>query len=210
MHSTLSLRSFPSVALETVPMFVWLTFPMFVWLPLSSFQGRLLSVSSFHASRLQVIDGVMSLALCLLVVSQTPQHFRSSQIQTTCDGCFFHQSISSLISLHSKKKDRTDYLWAELPEHSLAQLVSCQLHCHMFKPSFSTCSFFCNRLSNNCVHSRIWFIHLHFPPSPLQTWKLLQTFDSKQTFTKWFNGKVGVFSCLKKTTFSAWNVGHGC
>ena len=38
--------------------------------------------------------------------------------------------------------DRTDYLWAELLEHSLAQLVSWQPHCHMFNPSFSTCSFF--------------------------------------------------------------------
>ena len=48
--------------------------------------------------------GVMSLALCPQVVSQTPQHFRSSEMQTTCDGCFFPQSICSVISLHSKKK----------------------------------------------------------------------------------------------------------
>ena len=37
--------------------------------PLSSFQGRSSSASSFHASLLQAIDGVMSLALCPLVVS---------------------------------------------------------------------------------------------------------------------------------------------
>ena len=36
---------------------------------LRSFQGRSSSASSFNASLLQVIDGVMSLALCLLVVS---------------------------------------------------------------------------------------------------------------------------------------------
>ena len=34
--------------------------------------------ASFHASLLQVIDAVMFLALCLQVVSQTPQYFRSS------------------------------------------------------------------------------------------------------------------------------------
>ena len=39
---------------------------------LSPFQGRLTSSSSFHASLLQAIDGVMSLALCPQVVSQAP------------------------------------------------------------------------------------------------------------------------------------------
>ena len=42
--------------------------------PLSSFQGRSTSVSSFHASLLQVIDGVMSLVLCLQVMSEASQH----------------------------------------------------------------------------------------------------------------------------------------
>ena len=59
MCSTPSLRSFPSVAFETVPMFI-LTDDG----PLSSFQGTLYSASSFHASLLQAVDGVMSLALC--------------------------------------------------------------------------------------------------------------------------------------------------
>ena len=48
--------------------------------PLSSFQGR----SSFHASLLQAIDGVMSLALCPQIVSRAPQHFRSSKKQAAC------------------------------------------------------------------------------------------------------------------------------
>ena len=39
--------------------------------PPSSFQRRSSSASSFHASLLQAIDGVMSSALCLQVVSQT-------------------------------------------------------------------------------------------------------------------------------------------
>ena len=37
--------------------------------------------SSFHASLLQAIDDMMSLALCL-------QHFRSSETQAPCNGCF--------------------------------------------------------------------------------------------------------------------------
>ena len=40
----------------------------------SSFQGRSSSASSFHASFLQAIDGVMSMALCPQEVSQVPQH----------------------------------------------------------------------------------------------------------------------------------------
>ena len=48
--------------------------------PLSSFQGRYsFSTFSSHASLLQAIDGVMSLALCPQVVSQASQHFRSSE-----------------------------------------------------------------------------------------------------------------------------------
>ena len=49
--------------------------------PLSSFQGRSSSASTFHDSLLQAIDGVMSLALCPQAVSQAPQHFRSSDTQ---------------------------------------------------------------------------------------------------------------------------------
>ena len=38
--------------------------------------------------------GVISLALWPQVVSQAPQHFRSSETQTTCDGCFSGHFIS--------------------------------------------------------------------------------------------------------------------
>ena len=69
--------------------------------PLSSLQGRSSSASSFHASLLQAISGVMSLALCQQVVSQAPQHFRSSEAQATCGGCFARHSICSVISLDS-------------------------------------------------------------------------------------------------------------
>ena len=68
---------------------------------LSSFQARSSSTSSFHASLLQTIAGVMSLALCPQVVSQASQHFRSSEKQATCEGCFARQSICSVVSLHS-------------------------------------------------------------------------------------------------------------
>ena len=64
-------------------------------LPLKRFQ------CSFNASLLQAIDGVMSLALCPQVMPQVSQHFRSSEKQATCDGCFARQSICSVVSLHS-------------------------------------------------------------------------------------------------------------
>ena len=93
MRSTPSLRSFPNVAFETVPTFIWLQWPSLVL-----FYGRSSSASCFHAFLLQAIDGVMSLAFCRQVVSQTPEHFRSSEKQATCEGCFVHQSICSVIS----------------------------------------------------------------------------------------------------------------
>ena len=43
----------------------------------------------------------MSMALYSQVVSQVPQHFKSSETQATCDGCFSRQSVCSVISLHS-------------------------------------------------------------------------------------------------------------
>ena len=63
--------------------------------PFSSFQGRSSSASSFNASLVQAISGVMSLALCPQVVSQASQHFRSSEKQATYEGCFSRQSICS-------------------------------------------------------------------------------------------------------------------
>ena len=47
--------------------------------PLSCIQERSSSTSSFHASLLQAIGGVMSLVLCLQIGSQAPQRFRSSR-----------------------------------------------------------------------------------------------------------------------------------
>ena len=91
--------------------------------PLSSFQGRSSSTSSFHASLLQVISGVMSLALFLQVVSQASQHFIFSEKQATCEGCFARQSICSPISLrcgmsravHSQELSKVDVNHRHIP-----------------------------------------------------------------------------------------------
>ena len=69
--------------------------------PLSSFPITASSAFSFHHNVLHAIDGLISLPLCPQVVSQAPQHFRSSTTQATCEGCFARQSICSVISLHS-------------------------------------------------------------------------------------------------------------
>ena len=82
MRSTPSFRSSPNIAFETVPMFTWLTMTLS-----RPFKEDLSSASSFRASLLQTIDGVMSLALCPQVVSRASQHFRSSEKQSTCEGC---------------------------------------------------------------------------------------------------------------------------
>ena len=95
-------------------LFIWLTMAVlskqFQWPPsnvhltddghLLSFRGRLSSASSFHASLLQVIDDVMSLALCPQVVShsQVSQHFRFSEKQATCEGCFVRQFLTGEVT----------------------------------------------------------------------------------------------------------------
>ena len=68
MRSTPSLGSFPSVAFETVPMFVRLTMALS-----RPFKEDRLALP-LSTPLLRAIDGVMSLALCPLVVSQSPQH----------------------------------------------------------------------------------------------------------------------------------------
>ena len=81
--------------------------------PLSSFQGRSSSASSFNACLRQAINGVMSFALCPLVVSQASQHFRSSEKQATCEGCFAYQCVCSLHSgmsraVHTQEFSKVD------------------------------------------------------------------------------------------------------
>ena len=73
-RSTPSFRSVPSVAFETFPMFARMT----VSLPLARKKDRraiiLSTLLSFRRSM-----AMMSLALCPEVVSQAPQHLRSSE-----------------------------------------------------------------------------------------------------------------------------------
>ena len=71
------------------------------WTFFRPFNWRSSSASSFHASLLQAIDGVVSVAVCLQLVSQAPQHFRSSETQSCCDGCFSRQFFCTVISLAS-------------------------------------------------------------------------------------------------------------
>ena len=59
--------------------------------PSRPFKGRSSSASAFYASLLQAIDGVMPLALCPQGVSQASQHFKASEKQATCKGCFSRQ-----------------------------------------------------------------------------------------------------------------------
>ena len=68
-----SYKCFPGLAFETVSVLAWLTVAI---------SCPFLSTSSLYTSLLQAIDGVISMALCLQVVSQAPQHFRSFKTQT--------------------------------------------------------------------------------------------------------------------------------
>jgi len=95
MRSTPSLRGFPNVAFETVPMFVWLT--MALSRPFK--EDRLaLPLSHLSSPGDQWCD---ILGFVPTGISQASQHFRSSEKQATCEGCFPSQSVCSVISLHS-------------------------------------------------------------------------------------------------------------
>ena len=59
------------------------------------------NASSFCASLLQVVDGLVSLVLCPQIASQGPQHIRSYKLQITCDACFANQSVYLFISFDS-------------------------------------------------------------------------------------------------------------
>ena len=90
-HSTLLLRSFPSIPLETVSMFMMVLSNLF---RKYCQQERLSRAYSSYTFLPRVVSNVMSLALCPLVVSQAPQHFRSFEVQASCDGSFACQSVS--------------------------------------------------------------------------------------------------------------------
>ena len=93
MRPTPSIRSFPNVLFETVPMFVWLT--MALSRPFK--EDRLaLPISTLLSSRRSMVW-----CPCPQVVSQIPQHFRSSVKLVICGGCFARRSLCSAIILQS-------------------------------------------------------------------------------------------------------------
>ena len=85
-------RTFPQSCL--VPMFVLLT--MALSRPFKEDHQALLLFTPLASRR-----SMMSLALRPQVLSQAPQHLRSSEKQTICEGCFANVSCS-VISLHSR------------------------------------------------------------------------------------------------------------
>ena len=65
--------------------------------PFSTFHGKSGSASFFYRSLTQPVDGMISLALCLHVLSQAPQHPRPSyNVQSALDGCAGTFSVFSI------------------------------------------------------------------------------------------------------------------
>ena len=48
--------------------------------------------------------------VCPQIVSQAPQHFRPSEKQTICEGCFVRQSVCSVVSLNHYGTSRAVHL----------------------------------------------------------------------------------------------------
>ena len=84
-------------AFEAIRMFVWLT--MALSRPFS--EGRRALPLSTPLSSRRSMAWVPWLCACPQVVSQAPQHFRSSETQVSCDCYFSRHSICSVVSLHS-------------------------------------------------------------------------------------------------------------
>ena len=66
-----------------------------------SSDSAFLCLSRKVIERFQMTDGVMSLALCPQVVSQAPQHIRSSETYVIRDGCLAVQFVCSVITFDS-------------------------------------------------------------------------------------------------------------
>ena len=130
-------QSFPSVAFETVPMFVSLA--MVLSRPFR--EARLALLSTPLSSSWSLV--VMSLASCLQLVSQAPEHFRSSEKQTTCEGCFARQCICSVISIHSGSSAPTGVLEGGCRPLTSWDIGQCQ---HVFGDKSALIK--CNQTSN--------------------------------------------------------------
>ena len=91
--------SFLNIAFETVPMFIRLM------MTLLSFQNSRKTMEHCFLFPCLSPPGDSSCdvlgTVCQQVVFPALQHFRSSEMQAICVGCFSHLSICSVISLHS-------------------------------------------------------------------------------------------------------------
>ena len=136
MCSTLSLWSFPSVIFETVPMFTWLTTALS-----HPFKEDCLALPlPIPLSTRWSIDGVMPLALCLQVVSQAPQHFRSSACTVTKHrfNCLMSLVFSVFIlSLTASTSEQMS--WREM-----------QMEVYLLQ------------LDGRCVHFYCWLLHYEY------------------------------------------------
>ena len=123
--------------------------------PLSTFWGRL-SSTSFYSSLLQITDNVMSLALCLQVVSQAPRN--NCNILTLCghlDGrvghgltgialpdCVDSRDAETVVAWRPEvghdvwSGGGRDFIWVHLPSHpiivsiwkkKIVSIISCKL-----------------------------------------------------------------------------------
>ena len=94
------------------------------------FRGRSSNTSSFYVFLLQVVNSVMSLALCWQVVSQTLQHFRSSKTQAAYN--FLYPPVYLLSYFpwladpgQSKKPSKVDVEHCHIPAWAVHSTVHC-------------------------------------------------------------------------------------
>ena len=76
--------------------------------PLTSFQSTPFIAASFCASPLRGVHVVASLALCLQVMSQAPQHFRPSETQAAFNSWAAHGLFLRLQVLRDSRPTYTD------------------------------------------------------------------------------------------------------
>ena len=138
------LRSFPndSSESETVPVLVWLMITFHVLHRTSSI------TFFFHASVLQVTDGVMTFVLCLNIVFQAPQ-----QMLATFDDCFAHQSFWLDVSLYSSISGAVHEGGSRTLSHTLT-------FCLPFYFSFSLSLFF-SLVASTATITKLYLVSLH-------------------------------------------------
>lgn len=131
LHSTSSLGNFPIVFLLNI-----FNVGVIDDGAISSFQGRLFTVSSLYASLLRLIDGVMFLASSLQLVPPKTRRFRLLKTKADCGGWNSRQFICSVVLLD----DVQHVIVKELSSTGVSDDVE---PCHMTTwSSYSTFTFF--------------------------------------------------------------------